>query len=112
MSYDYLFMKGKPGEGLEGLVESAASRSLGTVEGVQSSISALFPQMRWTKSPLPDLVAWFGRSEDGEVQIIGGPGGQVISLSMSRCERADVERVAKELDLVAIDEQTMERFGG
>jgi len=68
--------------------------------------------MRWTKSPLPDLPAWFGHSEIAEVQIIGRPEGQVVALSMSRCERADVERVAKALGLVAIDEQTLEQFGG
>ncbi len=107
-----MFLKGKPGEDLEGLLESATSGSLGTIDGVQASISALFPSMRWTKGPLPDLLAWFGHSEVAEVQIIGGPNGQVVVLSMSRCERADVERVAKALGLIAIDEQTLEQFGG
>ena len=111
MSYDYVFLKGKPGESLEGLLEGATG-SLGTVEGVQASISALFPSMRWTKGPLPDLPAWFGHSEVAEFQIIGGPEGQVVVLSMSRCERADVERVAKALGLTAVDEQTLEQFGG
>jgi hypothetical protein len=112
MSYDYVFLKGKSGGSLEGLAESATSGSLGTTDGVQASISALFPQMRWAKSPLADVPGWFGRSGLAEVQIIGGSEGQVVVLSMSRCERADAERVAKALGLIAIDEQTMERFGG
>lgn len=112
MSYDYVFMKGKPGNSLDEFAESISSESIGTVEAVQASISALFPSVRWKKSPIPDLPAWSGESDAAEFQIVGGPKGQVVVLSMSRCERADVERVAKELGLVAIDEQTMERFGG
>lgn len=112
MSYDYTFLKGKPGAGLEELLESATPGSLGTIEGIQASISALFPTVRWNKAPIPDLPVWLGRSEAAEFQIVAGPQGQVVVLSMSRCERADAERVAKELGLVALDEQTMERFGG
>ena len=112
MSYDYVFMKGKSGNSLEEFAESISSDSIGTVEAIQASISALFPSVRWKKSPIPDLSAWSGVSDAAEFQIVGGPTGQVVVLSMSRCERADVERVAKELGLVAIDEQTMERFGG
>ena len=112
MSYDYTFLKGKPGASLEELIEGATPGSIGTVKGVQASISALFPSVRWEQTPIPDLLAWSGRSDTAEFQIVGGSEGQVVVLSMSRCERADVERVAKELNLVALDEQSMEQFGG
>ena len=109
MSYDYVLIKGKAGAGLEGLAEGVGA--IGTVEAVQASISALIPSVRWTKAPIPDLPAWFGRSEAAEFQIVGGGKGQVVLLSMSRCERSEVERVAKALGLVAIDEQSMEILG-
>jgi len=112
MSYDYVFIKGKPGDSPDEIAQGISSEPIGTVEAIQVSISALFPSVRWKKSPIPDLAAWSGVSDAAEFQIVGGPMGQVIVLSMSRCERADVERVAKELGLVAIDEQTMERLGG
>jgi hypothetical protein len=112
MRDEYTFLKGKPGAGLEELLEGAMPGYLGTVEDIQAAICALFPSARWEKAPIPDLPVWLGRSEAAEFQIVAGPDGQVIVLSMSRCERADVKRVAKELGLVALDEQTMERFGG
>ncbi len=112
MGYDYFFMKGKPRAELQELAENTTSESLGTIDGVQAAIVALFPSLRWKKAPIPNVLAWFARAEVGEFQMIGGPSGQVMVLSMSRCERADVERVAKQLGLVAIDEQTLERFGG
>ena len=36
--------------------------------------------------------------------------GQVRMITMSRCERSEVERVTKELGLVALDEQSLEDF--
>jgi hypothetical protein len=108
MSYDYMLVKGSPGSGLEALVEGAMSQTIGTVENVRAWIGGLFPSVRWQQGP---GEGWFAQADEAEFTFLVEPEGQVRMLWMSRCERAAVERVAKELGLVALDEQSMEQFG-
>jgi len=113
MSYDYMLVKGKPGGGLEALAESAMSGTVGAVADVKASISRLFPSVRWETGPdLPGGTSasfWFGAGSP-QFQLVVKPDGQVLMITMSRCERSEVERVASDLGLVAVDEQSLEDF--
>ncbi len=114
MSYDYMLVKGKAGGGLEALAESAMSDTIGAAADVRASVSRLFPSVRWKTGPdLPGVTsmsAWFGSGGPAEFQLMVEADGQVRMITMSRCERSEVERVAKELGLVALDEQSLEDF--
>jgi len=116
MSYDYLLVKGKAGRSLETLVENAMSEAIGTAADVKASISRLYPSVRWNAGPdLPgstNMSASFGSGGPAEFQLTVQPDGQVRMITMSRCERSEVERVARELGLVALDEQSMDDFDG
>ncbi len=116
MSYDYMLVKGKAGGSLETLVESAMSETIGTAADVKASICRLYPSMRWEAGPdLPggtNISAWFSSGGPAEFQLTVEPDGQVRMITMSRCERSEVERVARELALVALDEQSMGDFDG
>jgi len=78
--------------------------------------------VRWEKGPalpagmsLPhgmNREAWFGLQGPAEFQLSVESDGQVRMITMSCCEKAEVEMVAKEFDVVALDEQSMESFVG
>ncbi len=114
MSYDYMLVKGKAGGSLEALAESAMSDTIGAAADVKASISCLFPSVRWQAGPdLPGVTsmsAWFGSGGPAEFQLMVEADGQVRMITMSRCERSEVERVGKELGLVALDEQSLDDF--
>jgi len=114
MSYDYMLVKGTPGGGLEALAESAMSQTVGPAADVKASISRLFPSVRWEAPPdapgAASMSAWFGSGGPAEFELMVEADGQVRMITMSRCERSEVERVAKELGLVALDEQSSEDF--
>ena len=116
MSYDYILVKGESGGGLEALVDGAMSETIGTAADVKASISGLFPSVRWETATEPsggtDISAWFGTGGSAEFQLMVESDGQVRMISMSRCERCEVDRVAGELGLVVLDEQSMEDFDG
>ena len=107
MSYDYILMKGEAKAGLEAL--AALSESVGSVNSVKESISRILPAVRWKEGP---GNCWLGRSDEAEFMFLVANTDDVRMLHMSRCERAVVERVAKALGLVAIDEQSEEMFDG
>ncbi|MBB6092359.1 hypothetical protein HNQ60_001205 [Povalibacter uvarum] len=107
MSYDYILMKGEAKAGLEAL--AALSETVGQVESVKTSISQAVPSVRWKEGP---GNCWHGRSEEAEFMFLVAGTDDVRMLHMSHCERAVVERVAKALGLVAIDEQSEELFDG
>ena len=115
MSYDYILIKGTAGGTLERLIEDAMSETIGTAAEVKASIGRLFPKVRWKAGPeLPgaDMSAWFGSAGQAEFQLTVEPDGQVRMIAMSHCQRSEVERVSQELNLVALDEQSLEDFGG
>jgi hypothetical protein len=119
MSYDYILVKGKPGGDIEAFAEQAAMEAhIGTAEFVKGTISRLFPSVRWEKGPeLPAAMniktsSWFGLQGPAEFQLTVAPDEQVQMITMSHCERAEVEKVAKEFGLVVLDEQSLEQFGG
>lgn len=116
LSYDYVLSKGDPSMGIEDLMESAANGVIGTADTLKASITSLFPSVRWeyatVKTPGGVPASWFGRSDQAEFHFIPEPDGEVRLLFMSRCERSEVAVVARSLELVAVDEQTMEVFGG
>lgn len=114
MSYDYMLVKGKAGAGLEGFAESAMADTIGAAAEVRASISRLFPSVRWTAAPdlagVTSVSSCFGSGGPAEFQLMVEEDGQVRMIGMSRCERSEVERVARELGLVALDEQSMDVF--
>jgi hypothetical protein len=117
LSYDYMLGKGDAATGLEGFMESSMNETIGVVDTVKSSITTLFPSVRWEQSTANSAdssgqLSWFGRLGPPEFHFLPEPNGTVRLLFMSHCERAEVERVARSLGLVAVDEQTMEIFGG
>jgi hypothetical protein len=120
LSYDYMLGKGDATLGFEAFMESASSGVIAREEPLKASITKLFPSVRWEQfainSPIVGTRAsWFGRpAQPGppEFYFSPEPDGQVRLLSMCRCERSEVELVARTLGVVAFDEQTMEVFGG
>jgi len=120
LSYDYILGKGDAALGLEAFMESAHNGVIAREEALKASITNLFPSVRWEQLAIntPEggtHASWFGRpAQPGppEFHFSPEPDGQVRLLSMSRCERSEVELVARTLGLVAFDEQTMEVFGG
>jgi hypothetical protein len=120
LSYDYMLGKGDAAMGIEGFMESAANGVIATEEALKTSITNLFPSIRWEQFAVkrPDgsePVTWFGEPNPPGApvfQFAPEPGGSVRLLFMRRCERSEVELVARTLGLVAFDEQTMEVFGG
>jgi hypothetical protein len=115
LSYDYVLSKGDVSMSLEDLMESAANGVVGSEEMLKASITSLFPSVRWEYSTVntPDgsAHAWSGRPSP-EFLFMPEADGKVRLLFMSRCERSDVVLVARKLQLVAVDEQTMEVFDG
>jgi hypothetical protein len=109
MSYDYILVKGQIDVGLEALVEGAVSQTIGSAQDVMTSIGNVFPSTRWQKGP---GQGWFGLADEAEIMFLIEADDAVQMLHMSSCEREAVQRVAKELNLVAIDEQSMEQFDG
>ncbi len=117
MSYDYMLAKGNVADGTEGFAESAAAHTLGPVEPLKAAIGRLFPALEWkfSNARLPDGSAsssWFGYQGPPEFHLMVEPDGQVRVISMSHCERVEVEQVARELGVVAFDMQSTEVFGG
>jgi hypothetical protein len=117
LSYDYVLSKGDVSMSLEDLMESAANGVIGSEELLKVSINSLFPSVRWEYSTVntPDgsvQAAWSGRPGPPEFLFMPEADGKVRLLFMSRCERSDVALVARNLQLVAVDEQTMEVFDG
>jgi hypothetical protein len=117
LSYDYILSKGDPSMGLEELMESAMNGVIAHTENLKTSITNLFPSTRWTQSVTPapggTRVSWFGELQGGpEFHFMPEPDGEVRLLTMSHCERSEVELLARTLALVVLDQQTMEVFGG
>jgi hypothetical protein len=113
MSYDYTLVKGSAGVTLEAFVEGAMSETVGAVEAVKIQISRLFPQVQWqTIPPGPELKmsVWFGLGGPADFQLLVEPDGQVRMITMSNCERSEVELVANELGLSVMDDQSLEQF--
>ena len=89
---------------LEAFAENAMSETVGAVEAVKAQISRLFPKVRWESGPAAPAVsmsAWFGLQGPAEFQLSVEPDGQVRMITMSHCERSEVELVANELELLA-----------
>jgi hypothetical protein len=117
LSYDYMLGKGDAALGFEAFIESAANGVIAREGAVKDSIIELFPSVRWEPLVInaPDgstRTCWFGRLGPPEFHFTPEPDGQVRLVWMSHCERSEVELVAKALGLVALDQQTMEVFGG
>jgi hypothetical protein len=114
MSYDYTLVKGKAGVSFERFAEGVMSETVGAVQVVKTQISRLFPRVRWEKMPAPlpmSMSAWFGLGGPADFALLIEPDGQVRMITMSNCDRSEVDLVAKELGLVAVDEQSLEQFG-
>ena len=123
MSYDYILGKGDAATDVESFMESSVNAVIGTEETLKASITTLFPAVRWQQSAVSAHNIPGGDAFSAQVSSFGPPGlpnfffllepdGKVRLLFMSRCERSEVELVAATLDLVAVDQQTMEIFGG
>jgi hypothetical protein len=117
LSYDYVLSKGDAAMGIEDLVECAANGVIGTVDVLKASITGLFPSVHWEQSTVKASeggvpTSWFGRLSQTQFHFMPEPDGKVRLLFMSGCERSEVAVVARNLGLVAVDEQTMEVLGG
>ena len=117
MSYDYMLAKGDAAGGMEGFAESAAANTLGPPESLKATLSSLFPSLQWrfSNGKLQDGTvgaSWFGYQGPPEFHLMVEPSGEVRVISMSYCERTEVEQVARALGLVVFDLQSTEVFGG
>jgi hypothetical protein len=136
VSYDYLMVRAPAGaipdlsadEDLEAALlafaEAFGGEPIGSLDAVKTSISGLFPSLRWQQQKFelaPHMLvaqlgdwSWstasgadapefsLGLDEDGHVRII----------SASRVERDELNQVARALGLLVLDEQTLEMLSG
>jgi hypothetical protein len=110
-----MLAKGDISGGLEGFAESASTQPIGPAEALKDSISDLYPTVLWKKSIAPKAggaQSWVGLKGPPEFHLLETADGDAYWLAMSHCDRQEVERVARSLGLVAIDEQSMEVFSG
>jgi hypothetical protein len=115
LSYDYMLAKADVSGGLEGFAESASTKPIGPAEALKDSISDLFPTVHWKKSVAPKASgaqSWIGLKGPPEFHLLETADGDAYWLAMSHCDRQEVERVARSLGLVAMDEHSMEVFSG
>jgi hypothetical protein len=136
MSYDYLLVRGMPDpemaavlgdldEETAGLISvwgAAMSNAIGPVEEVRSAIDRIFPKLKWERSAatLPSALTKESPITDWSWGALGGPeltlglgeDGHVHAITMSYASLAQVKRLAKVMGLRALDEQSLEIFGG
>jgi hypothetical protein len=112
-----MLAKGSSVGGMEGFAAALATGVIGSAEEIKSSVSKLFPSLQWRESEVSvaehgKARVWIGLQGPPEFRFRVEPDGLVRVLTMSYCQRSEVKRVAKELGLVAFDEQSMEVFDG
>jgi hypothetical protein len=117
MSYDYMLAKASTGGDMEAFSESAATHIIGPIQSLKAAINSLFPSVQWRQSTAkrPDGtvgLSWFGLQGPPEFHLMVEANGDVRTITMSHCERTEVERVTRELGLAAFDMQSLEVFGG
>jgi len=136
MSYDYLLVRGEADPEMDAMLgelgdEEAAlasvwvaamANSIRTVDAVKAAISCVFPNVKWERSPveLPTGRAKSSPISDWGWHSLGRPecslgigeNDQVHAISISYAERAEVEKLAATMGLRALDEQSLEVFGG
>ena len=136
MSYDYLLAKGPPelagasatddnvGAVLMAFAEAFAGEPIGSLENVKAALQGLVPSVHWRRQKFeiaPHLLvaelgdwSWSTTSQPDSPDFSLGAdaGGQVRIISAARIERAEVERIARALGLMVLDEQTLEILTG
>lgn len=136
MSYDYLLVKasgevtGTPStdEHMEAVLMAFANafsgEPIGDLETVKAALQAQFPALRWQRQKFelaPHLlVAELGDWSWSTVAAadlpdfsLGADGdGLVRIISAARVERGELERLARDLGLLVLDEQTLEILTG
>lgn len=103
MSYDYLLFRAPADGPMASWPAGAEPEPLGTADELKARVEALFPGVRWRSFQ----DSFFGTWEDGEryaeFQLTPWKDGSFNGFSMKRVEREEVERVCRQLGLVAVD---------
>lgn len=102
MSYEYLLFRA-PSDGPMSSWAAAEPAPLGTAEELQARIEALYPGVAWRAFQDSYFGAWEAGERYAEFQLTPSPSGRFSSFSMKRVPRDEVERVCRELGLVAVD---------
>jgi hypothetical protein len=136
VSYDYMLVKAPAGlagtsssdENLDAVLmafaEAFSGEPIGSLDAVKAALQDLFPTLRWQQQKFemaPHLLAaelgdWsWSSAAQGELPgfSLGADGdSQVRIISASRVERSELERVARALGVMVLDEQTLEILTG
>ena len=136
MSYEYLLVKAPAelavpsaaDENMESVLmafaEAFSGEPIGSLDGVKAALQGLFPTLRWQQQKIEMhphmLVAELGDWSWNSASPGNGPDfalgadddGQVRIISASRVERNELERAARALGLMVLDEQTLEILTG
>jgi hypothetical protein len=135
VSYDYLLVKasgqrtGIPStdEDLEAVMlafaDAFSGEPIGSLEAVKASLQGLFPSLRWQQQKFeiaPHMLvsdlgdwSWSSAGADAPGFSLGADGdGLVRIISASRIERDELDRAARALGLMVLDEQTLEMLTG
>jgi len=116
------------GENLEAVLlafaDAFSGEPIGSLDAVKASIQELFPTLRWQQQKfeiaphllVAELGDWsWSSAAEGDMPgfSLGADGdGQVRIISAARVERNELERVARALGVMVLDEQTLEILTG
>ncbi len=136
MSYDYLLARAPAelagasatDENVEALrmafAEVFSGEPIGSLDQVKAALQGLVPSLRWRQQKfeiaphllVAELVNWSWSSvpqaDVPELSLGADRGGLVRIISAARLERGEVERIARALGLMVLDEQTLEILTG
>jgi len=136
MSYDYLLVRGPAdlagasanAENIEAIMmafaEAFAGEPIGSLDTVKAALQGLFPALRWQQQKFelaPHLLvaelgdwSWstVAQADLPHFSLGADARGQVRIISAARVEPADLQRMARALELLVLDEQTLEMLTG
>ncbi len=116
MSNQFVLFRAPPGGSLADLLRFAMYDTIGPVDSVQEVLARFFPTVDWQlltglHDPGLEMMVWRGVAQPVTVQLIVENDGCVRTMHLSQVARNEVERIAKDLRLVALDEQSLEILG-
>lgn len=107
MSYDYLLIRGPADATPASIAEAIATRTIGYLDDVKEVANRLFPSIVWKVVGGRNPII-MGIGGPAEIQLTTDSRGDVTMISLSHAGREEVSEMARCLNLLAFDEQSLE----